>query len=234
LPGKLRWLSIAFVEFVTAKGKVILFDPWTKTDGNPHCPIETNEIKRADLILISHDHLDHIGSALALCVRTGALLGGPTETMRRLINEGLRKEQVVNNGMGYLVGGGVDLDWVKVVAVPAFHTSDTSCAVGTIVKTADGTTIYHTGDTSLTMEMELYSRLYPLDVVILPIGGGGTMDAFQAAEAVRMMNPKQVIPVHFEWNPSPKKALDDFLKLCRQKAPEVRIIQPEVGKVVTI
>jgi L-ascorbate metabolism protein UlaG (beta-lactamase superfamily) len=234
MPGKLRYLSLAFVEFTTAAGQVVLFDPWTKTDGNPHCSVETEEIARADLVLVSHDHEDHVGSAAAICERTGALLGGPTETMWRLIDEGLRKELVVNDGMGYLVGGGVTLDWVQAVAVPAFHTSNTSCAVGTIVRAADGTTIYHTGDTSLTAEMALYSHLYPLDVVILPIGGGGTMDALQAAEAVRLMQPRQVMPVHFEWNPSPQEALDDFLRFCQQKAPEVKILYPVVGEAVEL
>jgi L-ascorbate metabolism protein UlaG (beta-lactamase superfamily) len=148
--------------------------------------------------------------------------------MWRLISEGLPKELVVNDGMGYLVGGGVDLGWVQVVATPAHHTSDTSCAIGHIVMAADGTMLYHTGDTSLTAEMAIYAQLYPLDVVLIPIGGGGTMDAYQAAEAVRLMAPKQVLPMHFEWNPAPQQALDDFVRFCTQKAPDVRIITPTV------
>ena len=105
---------------------------------------------------------------------------------------------------------------------------------GYIVIAADGTTIYHTGDTSLIAEMGLYAQLYPLDVVLIPIGGGGTMDAFQAAEAIRLMTPKQVMPMHFEWNPAPLQALDNFIEFCAQKAPDVGIIKPIAGKRVVI
>jgi L-ascorbate metabolism protein UlaG (beta-lactamase superfamily) len=234
MPGRLRWLGLAFVEFTTVDDKVILFDPWVKSKGNPSCPLEIEDIDRADLVLVSHDHEDHIGSAADICQKTGALLGGPTETMWRLIAEGLPKELVVNDGTGYLVGGGVDLGWVKVVATPAHHTSNTSCAIGHIVITADGTTLYHAGDTSLTAEMGIYAQLYPLDVALIPVGGGGTMDAFQAAEAVRLMVPKQVMPMHFEWNPAPLQALDDFIEFCTQKASDVRIIKPVAGTRVVI
>ncbi|QUI21313.1 MBL fold metallo-hydrolase [Vallitalea pronyensis] len=224
--GKLRWLGLSFVEFTTADGKVIYFDPWVKSKGNPSCLLEIDDIKSADLVLVSHDHEDHIGSASDLCKNTGAILGGPTETMWRLMDEGLPKELVSNSGSGYLVGGGIEMDWVKVVATPAHHTSNTSCAIGHIVIAADGTTLYHTGDTSLTAEMAIYAHLYPLDIVLLPIGGGGTMDALQAAEAVRLMNPKKVMPMHFEWNPEPLKALEEFIGLCTMKAPQVEIIRP--------
>lgn len=234
MPGKLRWLGLAFVEFTTVDEKIILFDPWTKSAGNPSCPLDVEDIERVDLVLVSHDHEDHIGSAIPICRKTGALIGGAVKTMWRLIDEGLRKDQVVNDGTGYLPGGGIDLGWVKVVATPAHHTSDTACAIGTIVIAADGTTIYHVGDTSLIAEMEIYARLYPLDVVIVPVGGIGTMDALQAFEAVRMMRPKQVMPMHFEWNPDPQKSLEEFMTLCRKNVPEVKIIEPVAGEYVDI
>jgi L-ascorbate metabolism protein UlaG (beta-lactamase superfamily) len=235
MSGKLRWLGVAFVEFTTADDKVILFDPWTKTRGNPSCPYEDEEIKQADLVLVSHDHEDHVGSATTICKNTGALIGGGVETMQRLVDEeGLNKDQVVNDGLGYLVGGGVDLGWVKVVATPAYHTSNTSCPMGIIVQAADGTTVYHAGDTSLTAEMGIYARLYPLNVAILPIFGIGTMDGIQAVEAVRMMKPKQVMPVHHDFCSDPDKVLNDFIELCRQRVPEVKIIKPIPGESMDI
>ncbi len=60
MSGVIRYLGHAFVEFTTADDKIILFDPWTKDDGNPACPLETREIERADLVLVSHYHSDHI------------------------------------------------------------------------------------------------------------------------------------------------------------------------------
>lgn len=234
MPGKLRWLGLAFVEFRTTDDKIIIFDPWVKSKGNPSCPLEIEDIDRADLVLVSHDHEDHIGSAADISQKTGSLLGGPVGTMRRLIDEGLPKDLVVNDGLGYLPGGGVEFDWIKVVATPAHHSSDTSCAIGHIIIAGDGTTIYHTGDTSLTAEMSIYAQLYPIDVLLIPIGGIGTMDAYQAAEAVHLMKPKQVMPMHFEWNPAPQQALEHFIKFCLQKAPGVRLIKPIAGQDVGI
>ena len=230
MSGTIRWLGHAFVEFTTADGKVILFDPWTKDDGNPSCPIGTDEIEKADLVLVSHDHFDHIASAAAICGKTGALLGGPVQSVKRLVDEGFKEDQVVNFGFGYMVGGGVELDWVKVTSTPAFHSSDTACALGNIVKTADGTTIYHAGDTSLFGDMELFGRLYPMDVAILPIGGVFTMDAYQASEAVKLIKPKMVLPIHYASFPIIAQTADDFIKQCGEKAPDVKVMAPSAGE----
>jgi len=83
------------------------------------------------------------------------------------------------------LGGGVQFDWVKVVSTPAFHSSDSACPLGTIVKASDGTTVYHAGDTCLFGDMALYAKLYPMDVALLPIGGVFTMDADQARAFIK-------------------------------------------------
>lgn len=234
MPGTIRWLGHAFVEFVTSDDKVILFDPWTKDDGNPSCPLNIDEIRRADLVLISHDHFDHVSSAAAICENTDALLGGPVQTMRKMAEEGFNEDRIVNFGHGYMVGGGVSLDWVKVIATPAFHSSDTACAIGTIVKVSDGTTVYHAGDTSVFGDMELFARLYPIDVAILPIGGVFTMDSYQAGEAVRMIKPGTAIPIHYGSFPIIAKTADEFIKQCREKAPEVNVAVPAAGEVLEV
>jgi L-ascorbate metabolism protein UlaG (beta-lactamase superfamily) len=232
--GKVRWLGHSFVEFSTGDGKVILFDPWTKEDGNPGAQITLNEIARADLVLVSHDHFDHLASAAAICKKTGAFLGGPVQTVKRLVAEGFDEQKVVNFGFGYMVGGGVQFDWVKVVATPAMHSSDTACAVGSIVRASDGTTVYHAGDTSLFGDMELWARLYPMDLAIVPIGGVFTMDAMQASEAVKLMGPKAAMPVHYQSFPIIANSADEFVGLCKQKAPKVKIIAPAVGETVSL
>lgn len=232
MPRKIRWLGHAFVEFTTTDDKVILFDPWTKDDGNPGCPFESDKIERADLILVSHDHFDHIGSAVPLARKTGALLGGPVHTMKRLIEEGFDAEQVVNFGSGYMVGGGVNLDWVKTVSTPAFHASDSSCALGNIVTASDGTTIYHAGDTSLFSEMALYGRLYPMDIACIPMGGVFTMDAYQAAEAVNLLKPKAALPIHFASFPIIAKTADEFISLCADRTPDTKVMALQPGEPV--
>jgi L-ascorbate metabolism protein UlaG (beta-lactamase superfamily) len=64
MSGSIRFLGHAPVDFITSENKVILFDPWTRDDGNPACPIGMEEIERADLVMVSHDHFDHIGLPL--------------------------------------------------------------------------------------------------------------------------------------------------------------------------
>ena len=101
-------------------------------------------------------------------------------------------------------------------------------SLGLVVTAADGTTIYHAGDTGIFGDMALIARLYSPEVVILPIGGVFTMDPFQAAEAVAMMNPKTVIPCHFASFPVLAAGADEFAGLCREKAPrtEVAVLSP--------
>ncbi len=221
--GKIRWLGHATVEFTTADNKVILFDPWTKDDGNPACPLELRQIERADLVLVSHDHGDHIASAVKISEKTGALVGAPVQTAHRLNAEGFSKDKLANFGFGYMVGGGVRLDWVDVVTTPAFHSSDTACALGHIVRAADGTTVYHAGDTCVFGDMKLWGDMYPLDVALLPIGGIFTMDAYQAATAAALLGAKLVVPIHYRSFPSVAESADEFVDRAAKQAPDVRV-----------
>jgi L-ascorbate metabolism protein UlaG (beta-lactamase superfamily) len=224
-----RWLSVAFIEVITEYGKVVLFDPWTKSNGNSLCPYSNEDFQNADLILVSHDHQDHVGSAVSIVNKSKAFLGGPDETMKRLYaEEGLNQERVVNDGAGYIVGGGTDLGWVKVVAVPALHTSRTSVPNGTITIFDRGPTVYHAGDTAITAEMEIFARLYPIDLAILPIMGIAMMDYIQATEAVRLMKPKRVMPIHFDFCKNPEETLRRFVKHCREVNPEVEVIETQM------
>ena len=226
--GKLRWLGHSFFELVIAGGKVVLIDPWTQNDGNPACPLSLDGIEKADLILVSHDHFDHIGSAAAISEKTGGMVGAAVQSLGRLMEEGLPQERAANSGMGFNPGGGLELDWIRVTATQAFHSSDTGVPLGLIIRTKDGTTIYHAGDTGIFGDMELLGRLYPLDVALLPMGGIFTMDAFQAAQAVALLKPKLVIPMHFASFPVLAPNADEFVKLCAQTAPEtkVRVLSP--------
>jgi L-ascorbate metabolism protein UlaG (beta-lactamase superfamily) len=232
--GTIRWLGHAFVEFTTGDGKVVLFDPWTKDDGNPGSPVTLAEIERADLVLVSHDHFDHVASAAAICKKTGAFLGGPVQTVKRLVADGFDEQKVVNFGFGYMVGGGVTFDWVKVVSVPAMHSSDTACALGTVVQAPDGTTVYHAGDTSLFGDMEIWGRLYPLDLAMVPIGGVFTMDALQASEAVKLLKPRMALPIHYQSFPIIAQSADEFAGLCKEKAPSVKVLAPAAGAAVPL
>lgn len=232
--GKMRWLGHSFVEFTTATGKVILFDPWTNDDGNPGASVTLDQIEKADLVLISHDHGDHLGSAVAICKKTGAMLGGGVQTVGRLQAEGFETKQVVNFGAGYMVGGGVELDGIRVIATHAMHSSDSACALGHIVLAPDGTCIYHAGDTGIFGDMELLGKLYPMDVACLPMGGVFTMDAFQASHAAGLLKPAMVLPIHYGTFPFIAQTPDELVALTTKNAPGVKVLTPKVGETVVL
>lgn len=235
MTGSIRWLGHAFFEYTTADDKVVLFDPWTADDGNPACLAGTAAFDRADLILVSHDHFDHIGSAGAIARNTGAMVGAMVQTAGRLMEDDqIPAEKVVNSGMGFGAGGGFDLGWIKAVSTPAFHSSDTGNCVGYIVTAADGTTVYHAGDTSIFGDMALFSRLYPIDVAMVPIGGVFTMDPNQAAEAVKLLQPKKVIPMHYASFPVLVPTADEFKDAVGRLCPDVEVIVPQVGEKVDL
>ena len=74
--GSISWLGHAMCVFNTADGKSVIFDPWTKDDGNPGSNTRLEDIQKADLVLVSHDHFDHIGSAVAVCKKNRGSFGG--------------------------------------------------------------------------------------------------------------------------------------------------------------
>ena len=232
--GSVRWFGHSFVELTTADGHVVLFDPWTNEDGNPGTSANLDDIEEADLVLVSHDHFDHAASAVSICNKTGAMLGGAVQTMRKFAENGFDKNRIANFGNGFLMGGGMDLDWISVRGTPAFHPSDSALAMGFIVKAKDGTTIYFAGDTGIFGDMALWGRLYPLDLAILPIGGIFTMDAYQASEAVRLLNPGAVVPVHYGSFPIIAQSAEEFERLCSEKIPEVDVIVIAAGERVDL
>jgi L-ascorbate metabolism protein UlaG (beta-lactamase superfamily) len=189
----LTWHGHAAFQIDTG-GETILIDPFF--DGNPSAVKKAAEMTKANTVLVTHDHFDHIGQALDICLATGATLAAIVDTTKKLIGLGLPKEQTVN-GMGFNIGGTVSLGSAKVTMTQATHSSDSGVPVGYILTLADGFVIYHSGDTGLFAGMELLGKLYSIDLALLPIGGVFTMDARQAAVACTLLRCKQVAPMHW-------------------------------------
>ena len=61
-----------------------------------------------------------------------------------------------------------------------------------------GKTLYHAGDTGLFLDMQLIGQRHPIDVALLPIGDNFTMGIDDACKAVEFLNPKVVIPMHYQ------------------------------------
>jgi L-ascorbate metabolism protein UlaG (beta-lactamase superfamily) len=179
---------------VEADGQRILLDPYFT--GNPQADITADRLPKIDAILVSHGHDDHLGDALPLAKRDGATIVTTSELARFCRDQGAKAHSMH-------IGGSHQFPWGRVKLVPAFHggsvEGDTTGRYTTapcgLVLTVGGVTVYHTGDTGLTIEMQLLEGR--VDVMLLPIGDNYTMGIEDAVRAVDFVKPQIAVPMHF-------------------------------------
>jgi L-ascorbate metabolism protein UlaG (beta-lactamase superfamily) len=223
----IRWLGHAMFQVVSPAGKVIYIDPWV--EGNPSCPVKLQDIVRADIILVTHNHSDHSGQAVEIIKRTGATLVAMVETTEALKAAGVPAERTLFGGVGMNIGGQVTVDNIKITMTHALHSSASGNPCGFVIELEDGKTIYHAGDTGIFADMALIGELYPLDVALLPIGDVFTMGAKQAAKAVELLQPKAVIPMHFGSFPILVQDASAFVDGVKARRPQTRVVVLKPG-----
>jgi L-ascorbate metabolism protein UlaG (beta-lactamase superfamily) len=184
----------------TPGGKRVLIDPWVT--GNPVVPDEMKDPGPFDVLLLTHGHNDHTGDAVELATRHT-----PKAVLAMIELGDYLEAQGVQNVIGYNKGGTAEAEGLKFTMVDARHSSSFTLPDGTILHTGDpngyvvtledGRRVYVAGDTSVFGDMALIGRLYKPDVAILPIGDFFTMGPFEAAEAIRMLGVKKVVPTHY-------------------------------------
>ena len=136
-----------------------------------------------------------MGSAIEISKKTGATITAVFELANYCASKGAS-----TNGIS--LGGWLEYDWGKAIAVPAFHSSSTpegqyaGCPCGFVFE-IDGEIIYHAGDTCLNLEMKVIGELYNPSIAMLPIGGHYTMDIEHATVASQWLNAKNIIPMHY-------------------------------------
>jgi len=180
---------------VSINGKQILFDPFIKP--NELAKQVNADAIPADYILLSHGHVDHIADCVGIAKRTGAKVVASWE-----IHEWLHK-QGIDNTHPMNVGGKWNFDDFVVKCVAAQHSSglpDGSYGgnpMGFIITSKDGN-FYYSGDTALTLDMQLVPRWAALNFAVLPIGDNFTMDAKDASACAEMVKCKKIIGVHYD------------------------------------
>jgi L-ascorbate metabolism protein UlaG (beta-lactamase superfamily) len=143
--------------------------------------------EKADLILVTHEHFDHLDPATIAALRKDdTAIVANAACAARLGDQG----RVVALEEGQTASEkGVDIQ-----AVPGYNNHHPRGSnVGFVFKVA-GKTVYHAGDTSRVPEM---AQLGSIDIALIPIGGTYTMDEEEAAALVRDLKPKVVIPMHY-------------------------------------
>jgi L-ascorbate metabolism protein UlaG (beta-lactamase superfamily) len=176
-------------------GKTLLIDPFLT--GNPVAAAKAGEVS-ANAIFLTHGHGDHLGDGLAIAKRTGCTIVACYELAAYCQMQGATTHAMH-------IGGKHDFGWFTLKLTPALHGSavvgDTIICTGNPtggIITMGGKTVYHPGDTGLTAEMEVIGRLNSLDLAFLPIGDNFTMGIDDAVEAVRMLKPVKVVPIHYD------------------------------------
>lgn len=228
MPKSIRWLSHAGFLITSARGKVLAIDPWIA--GNPLCPVKLEDLPKIDAVLVTHDHFDHSSNVVDIAKRSKAVVVGMPETLNRFRGEGGLPEAQMVYGMGMNTGGSVNIDGITITMTQAYHSSPTGSPCGYVIRLEDGATLYHAGDTGIFEGMRLIAELYPLDVAMLPIGGVFTMDSFQAAKALELLQPKMAIPMHYKTFPILEQSGENFVHLAGEQAPQVKVVVLAPGK----
>lgn len=179
---------------VDINGKNILFDPFI-TFNELAKDIDVNSIE-ADYIFLSHGHADHIADCISIAKRTHAKVVCSFE-----IHEWLNKQGVANTHP-MNTGGKWKFDFGVVKCVVAQHSSglpDGSYGgnpMGFIFITEEKN-FYYSGDTALTLDMQLIPTWAKLHFAVFPIGDNFTMDYTDAATAATFVGANTVIGVHY-------------------------------------
>jgi len=224
----IKWLGHAGFQITSEKGTVIVIDPWL-TD-NPLAPCKAEDITKADLVLVTHDHFDHVADAARIVKATGATLVGVPETVGRLkADEGVPDSQIVF-GTGMNIGGTLSSRGVHITMTQAFHSSQTGNPAGYIVKLEDGYTLYHAGDTGIFSSMKLLGDLFAIDLALLPTGGVFTMDAKQASVGAKLLGAKAVIPMHYKTFPILEQDASSFANIMRKEASHIQVVVLDPGQ----
>ncbi len=193
---RIRWLGHAAL-LVETDGLNLLIDPFLT--GNPAAAINPGDVP-ADFILVSHGHGDHVGDTIAIAQRTGA-----TVICNYEISEWLHKQGVAKaHGMQH--GGGHSFPFGRCKLTLAFHGSalpdgaNGGNPAGFYLTLKDGTRLYDAADTGLFGDMRLIGE-EGIDVALLPIGDNYTMGPDDALRAVKLLQPRKVVPIHYNTFP---------------------------------
>lgn len=260
-----RWLGGGVVELATTDSKQMAYiDAWVWNNAgwtrfNVPKPPEyaskdgfvqyvKSKSPQAVLVLLTHDHGDHIGDYFEMLQALNAAgvplkTGGQSDLLRKGLvpefkNAGLDPAQVVLNGGGSMNFGGISKHGdMTVHLVPAVHSTLAGYPSAGFIVEIGGVRVYASGDTDLFGDMKLIGERYRPQVGFFCVGDGPyTMGPQDAARAVQMMGVSQAVPVHYAHNAQVMgiQAGEEFRKAVAAIAPSVKVHVMKPGDSIQI
>ena len=237
---KVRWFGHAAFSVTTPGGTVLLIDPWLSNPSNPEAkggkdPLAS--VSKVDYILLTHGHRDHVGDAVELAKKTGAVLICNPELAGNLVKlaDFPAKQAATDAVMG--IGGEIQVAGgeVTIAMTPAVHSSSVfnpkagpteperaygGNPAGFVIMIKGGPTIYHSGDTAYFKDMGTVGEQYQIDLALLNIGGHFGMEPRMAARAAQAVRSKLAVPQHYATFPGIAENAGAFAaELKRLKVP---------------
>lgn len=195
----------------------VLTDPFLT--GNGLAAVSAEKVE-ADFIFVTHGHDDHTGDTEAIAKRTGAPVCCTVDLADGVF--GPAGLSVITGN----IGGTISFPFGSAKMVSAIHGSGVpgGLACGFIFEIG-GKRIYHAGDTALTMDMTLLAD-EQIDIALLPIGDLFTMGPKDALKAVKMIQPKLVIPMHYNTFPPITQDAEAFASQVRKAGFDSQVLKP--------
>jgi L-ascorbate metabolism protein UlaG (beta-lactamase superfamily) len=207
---KITHIGYTSYRFESEAGTVIYLDPWL--EGNSRANMALADVDRADAVVVTHGHMDHLGDSIAICKATGAMFLGSYEL--QLLAEANGLTMAANASMPIGIGGTRRIKDVAITATQTHHSTsmgmpETSTlpdglvfhpdggVSGMILAFDNGITVYYASDTGVFSDMQLISQMYGPQIAILPTGGVHTMGMREAARAAGFIRPEILIPCHY-------------------------------------
>jgi len=238
---EVRWLGHAAFRIVSPGGKVIVVDPALSVmPATPEQYKKPGSLGKVDLLLVTHGHWDHITDAPAIARLNNIPLTAPGDLNMALTTLGVLPPAQLpraNKGGRYSPLPGIKLAMthaehssVYVWKNPASGRDETHPggeAVGYIIELENGFRIWHMGDTGVFGDMRWIAEYYKPDLVMLPVGGTFTMDAADAAYALReLIKPKYAIPMHYRVTPGTKTPPEQLVEALGDAPVKVLNLKP--------
>lgn len=244
------WLGHGTIRLTSENGKVILIDPFLKK--NPKTPDKYKDlasIGKVDLILVTHGHIDHTDDLEELAKLNDATVVANFELANQLSTIGaIKKSKIIAMNKGGTInplGRGISIHMV-----PAEHSSSLDLwvfgshlrndmnvesrryleggeSVGYVIDFENDFTVYASGDTHVFGDMKLINTFHSPDLALVCIGGHFTMGPEGAAYAIReLIQPKQVIPIHYGTYPVINRTPQEFEAALQEPSIEVLVVEP--------